>query len=192
MSSEPGSPAVAPDSATVSSEPLLAFADALLSASGSQQTGAPSEVRQYVSFFLGDTEYAIPILQCREIVRISTITRVPEAPAHVRGVVNLRGHIVPAVDTRHRLGVEASPLTAKARLIVVEVAGRLFALIVDRVARILKLATSDIALVAEGTAPPGTTGVVRVGEAVVYLTDADRVLRVGAAGPGPTRKGEEA
>jgi purine-binding chemotaxis protein CheW len=192
MSSELGASNAGTDGAAGVAEPLLVFADAVLSAEEREQARAPGEMRQYVTFFLREEEIGIPILQCREIVRISTITRVPEAPPHVRGVVNLRGHIVPAVDTRKRFGFPSAPVTAKSRLLVVEVAGRLFALIVDHVARILKLATSDIEPPQEGTAPPGATGVARVGDEVILLMDADRLLCEGPAGEEPTTRGEEA
>jgi purine-binding chemotaxis protein CheW len=173
-------------------ESLLAFADALLAREHEEQARGPTEIRQYVTFYLRDGEYGIPILQCREIVRISSITRVPEAPPHVRGVVNLRGHIIPAVDTRKCLGLEPASPTPRSRLIVVEAAGRLFALIVDRVVRILKLATSDIEPPSEEVALLGVTGVARAGDAVIRLLDVEQVLHVGPAVVGANTKGEDA
>lgn len=165
----------------VSAEPLLAFADALLAASEREPGRAAGEIRQYVTFFLRDDEIGIPILQCREIVRALAITRVPEAPDHVRGVVNLRGRVLPAVDTRKCLGYDAALPTARSRLLVVEVEGRAFALLVDRVARILKLATADIAVPPEPAKVRTAIGVARDGTSMIYLTDAERILR-----PGPT------
>jgi purine-binding chemotaxis protein CheW len=191
MSSRQGGAGAKAARATAATEPLLAFADGVLAQGQNPAAGVPAEICQYVSFFLRDEEYAIPILQCREIVRISSITRVPEAPDHVRGVVNLRGRIVPAVDTRKRLGLESAPLTARSRLIVVEVAGRLFALIVDRVARILKVDAVTVESLPADQARPGATTLARVDEAVVLLMDPDRVLRDGAA-VSSTTKGEGA
>jgi purine-binding chemotaxis protein CheW len=173
-------------------ESLLAFADALLAKEHEGETRGPTEIRQYVTFYLRDEEYGIPILQCREIVRVSSITRVPEAPAHVRGVVNLRGHIVPAVDTRRCLGFAPISPTPRSRLIVVDVAGRLFALFVDRVVRILKLAASEIEPPSEKYAMPGVTGVARAGEAVIRLLDAEQVLQVGSTAAGPNTRSEDA
>lgn len=168
--------------------PLLAFADALLSANQREPGKAGGEMRQFVTFFLRDDEIGIPILQCREIIRAPVITRVPEAPEHVRGVVNLRGRILPAVDTRKCLGYEAAPPTVKSRLIVVEVAGRSFALLVDRVARILKLAASEIAAPPEGARSLATLGVVGAGDATIYLTDAERILCVEPSAEPSTHK----
>jgi purine-binding chemotaxis protein CheW len=168
-------------SASDEAAPLLAFADALLSAGQAEVGPASAEVRQYVTFFVRDDEFGISILRCREIVRVPSMTRIPEAPVHVRGVVNLRGRIVPAVDTRLCLGLDSVPATAKSRLIVVDVAGRSFALLVDRVARVLKLPVSEIAPQPEGATPPAVAGFARVGDAIVQLVDVERMLR---AGPG--------
>jgi chemotaxis signal transduction protein len=171
---------------------LLAFADALLSASQREPGRTAGEIQQYVTFFLCDDEIGIPILQCREIIHAPTITRVPEAPEHVRGVVNLRGRILPAIDTRKCLGYEAASPTVKARLIVVEVAGRLFALLVDRVARILKVAASEIAPPAENAKVPVAVGVVGAGHQAIYLTDAERILRAGPSADHQPTRSEEA
>jgi purine-binding chemotaxis protein CheW len=172
-------------------DPLLAFADALLAESQAEPARVPSEIRQFVTFFLRDDEYALPILQCREIVRVPPVTRIPEAPGHVTGVVNLRGRVVPAVDTRARLAMESAPLTGRSRLILVEVAGRPFALIVDRVARVLKVAVTDIQP-AGGDSPTGSVGVARVGESVIRLLDVEKILRGDAPTKGATVRGEGA
>jgi purine-binding chemotaxis protein CheW len=172
--------------------PLLTFADALLAAGPQASPRDPAKIHQFVTFYLRDQEYGVPILQCREIVRVSAITRVPEAPPHVRGVVNLRGRIVPAVDTRRCFAFEAVSPTPRSRLIVVEVAGRQFALIVDRVARILKLPDSDIETPLADAVSKGVTGVARAGGTVILLLDADRVLRLGPAMDAATSGGQEA
>lgn len=177
-----------PGSRGESAEPLLAFADALLSASQREPGRAPGEVQQYVTFLLGDDEIGIPILQCREILRSPVITRVPEAPAHVRGVVNLRGHILPAINTRTCLGYEAAPATVKSRLIVVEVTGRLFALLVDRVVRILKVTASEIVPPPENAKVPIAIGVVGAGHSTIYLADAEGILRAGPGAESSTHK----
>ena len=172
----------------VGAEPLLAFADALLASSQREPGRASGQVQQYVTFFLRDDEIGIPILQCREIVRALAITRVPEAPDHVRGVLNLRGRVLPAVDTRKCLGYETAPPTSRSRLLVVEVAGRSFALLVDRVARILKVALADITAPPENARVRDAVGVARDGSATIYLTDAERILSHGSAAEAPTPK----
>jgi purine-binding chemotaxis protein CheW len=192
MSSESATAGAQVAGAEEKRESLLAFADALLFADKRERSQTAIEMRQYVTFLVRDVEIGIPILQCREIVRISTITRVPESPAHVRGVVNMRGHILPAVDARQCLGLESTPLTAKSRLIVVEVSGRLLALIVDRVTHILKLSASDIEPSSGASSVPGATGMARVGGTVIHLMDVEQMLRAEPAVQAKAARSEEA
>ncbi len=175
-----------------SSDSLLMFADALLAKAPQDLRQQGAEVRQIVTFFLREHEIGLPILQCREILRTPPMTRVPEAPEHVRGIVNLRGRIIPAIDARKCLGFEASPLTVRSRLLVIEVAARQLALVVDRVSRIVKLTASEIEAPPDPPAVPGTLGIVRVGGNTIFLTDAERILHGGSTSPSSTTKGEHA
>src|SRR5574338_236846 len=77
-----------------------------------------------VVFRLDAEEYGVPIEAVREVVRVADVTRVPHAPAHIRGVMNLRGRILPIVEIRTRLGLTAAELTPSSRVVVVDVAGR--------------------------------------------------------------------
>ncbi len=88
---------------------------------------------QLVVFALGDNRYALGISEVQEILRVSEITPVPEMPAHVEGVINLRGAVVPVLNLRLRLGLEKIPMDQHTRIILVESEGNLFGLIVDRV-----------------------------------------------------------
>ncbi len=99
---------------------------------------------QLVSFWVGTEEFAVEILAVREINRMLDVTRVPEAPAYVEGVINLRGLIVPVVDLRKRFGVEATEANADTRIVVVEVKERMIGFIVDRVNEVLRLDRSIV------------------------------------------------
>jgi len=158
---------------------LLAFADGLLAAGTNEQTQTAGETRQYVSFMLRDEEFAIPILHCREILRATSITRIPEAPSQVRGVVNLRGRVVPAVDVRTCLGLDHAVVTGKSRLIVVEIAGRHFALLVDRVARILKLPSAQVAPSPANGRSGCVAGMATVGNTAIHIIDTEQMLLAG-------------
>jgi purine-binding chemotaxis protein CheW len=175
-----------------SSDSVVAFADALLAKTPRDPGREGVEVRQYVTFFLRDHEIGLPILQCREILRTSVITRVPEAPQQVRGIVNLRGRIVPVVDTRACLGFEPSPITARSRLLVVEVAARQFALVVDRISRIVKLMRSEIDVAPADLAVPYAVGVARLGGSTIVVADAERILHGGIVSPSSSGRGEPA
>jgi purine-binding chemotaxis protein CheW len=97
------------------------------------------ELLQLVSFVVGTEEFAIPILSVQEINRMMPITRVPQSPPFVEGVINLRGKIIPVMDLRKRFGLARQDATSDARIIVVEVASRVIGFMVDRVNEVLRI-----------------------------------------------------
>jgi purine-binding chemotaxis protein CheW len=132
-----------------------------------------------VVFRLEREEYAIPIGLVREVVRVADITRVPHAPPNIRGVMNLRGRILPVVEIRTRLGLSAAELTPSARVVVVEVAGRMVGLLVDAVAQVTRVSERLVAAPPEEVRAAGVeavTGVARVGQRLLVLLDLERVL----------------
>ena len=100
---------------------------------------ATNDQIQLVTFWVGSEEFAVEILAVREINRMLDVTRVPEAPACVEGVINLRGLIVPIVDLRKRFGAPSDRSDNETRIIVVEVNDRYIGFIVDRVSEVLRL-----------------------------------------------------
>jgi purine-binding chemotaxis protein CheW len=110
---------------------------------------------QLCTFRIGGEDYAIDVMRVREIIHPLPITPVPRAPAFVEGVVRLRGEVVPVLDVRKRLGVEARPPSRKSRFLVVNVAGRRIGLVVDEVCEVLRLPRSDLRA-APALGAPGT------------------------------------
>jgi purine-binding chemotaxis protein CheW len=98
---------------------------------------------QLVTFEVASEEYAVDILAVREINRMMDLTRVPQSPPEVEGVINLRGKIIPVVDLRRRFGMASAERTDASRIIVVEVGGRVLGFVVDRVHEVLRV-SSDI------------------------------------------------
>lgn len=88
---------------------------------------------QLVVFELEEHRYALEISEVREILRVTEITPVPEMPAYVEGVINLRGAVVPVMNLRLRLGLQKRPADQHTRIILVEAGENLFGLVVDRV-----------------------------------------------------------
>ena len=156
---------------------LLAFADSILA-----RAPAPTpvvEVHPTLTFCLRGEEFGLPILRSREIVRVGEITRIPEAPPHVRGVLNLRGRVLPVVELRTRLGMPVATLTSRSRVIVVEALGRLFGLLVDRVSRIAKIPATAIQPAPPDAlfgSPDYVTGIASMGDKSIILLDVDKVL----------------
>lgn len=99
---------------------------------------------QLVTFNLGKEEFAVPILQIQEINRLVDITRVPKSPDFVEGVINLRGKVIPIIDLRKRFSLPQSDLGKYARIVVVNMDGRMVGLIVDSVSEVLRLPNDAI------------------------------------------------
>jgi purine-binding chemotaxis protein CheW len=109
---------------------------------------------QLCTLRVGGEDYAIDIMRVREIIHPLPVTPVPRAPPFVEGVIRLRGDVIPVVDVRKRFGLPATPATRKSRFLVVNVAGRRIALVVDEVREVLRLPRGEIR-----PAPPlGTPG----------------------------------
>ncbi len=99
---------------------------------------------KFLSFFLNDEEYGIEILKAREIIGLLPITRVPRTPEFVKGVINLRGKIIPVTDLRSRFGMEERQTTAETCIVVVRAGGLEIGVIVDKVSEVLDISDTEI------------------------------------------------
>lgn len=102
------------------------------------------QFEQLVVFQLADEYYGVDIGAVNTIIRMQTVTTVPQTPRFVEGVTNLRGSIVPVIDLRKRFGLLASEPTKTSRIVVVEAAGMMIGMVVDAVAETLRLRADDI------------------------------------------------
>lgn len=105
---------------------------------------AASGQLQLVTFDVAGEEFAVDILAVREINRMMSLTRVPNSPAEVEGVINLRGKIIPVIDLRRRFGMERTQHSQDSRIVVVEVMERVVGFIVDRVHEVLRIEKSIV------------------------------------------------
>jgi len=140
---------------------------------GAGPAPAPQERREFVAFRLGDEEYAVAIDSVHEILRAPVLTEVPRAPAHVAGIVLVRGEVVAVQDPRRRLGLAGRP-GASARVIVCEGGGERVGLLVDQVSEVLRLRPNEIEDRAQGIASIDeeyVAGVGRDGDRLVILLD---------------------
>jgi len=138
-------------------------------AAASHAASAPEQSRQLVVCALGDEHYGLPIEQVREIVRAVDPRPVASELPWMRGVIGLRGRLVPVHDLAVRLGVEARR-GASAKLVIVEIAADPQALLVDDVVEVLRVEAAQIEPV-----PSGSGEIARVGERLVLLLDADEL-----------------
>jgi purine-binding chemotaxis protein CheW len=102
------------------------------------------EVLQWVTFQLEDETYGINVMQVREVLRYSEIAPVPGAPDYVLGIINLRGNVVTVIDTRSRFGLMQGEITDNTRIIVIEADGQVIGILVDSVAEVVYLRSSEI------------------------------------------------
>lgn len=135
---------------------------------------------QYLTVNLANEEYAIDILAVREIRGWTPVTRIPQAPHYVLGVLNLRGTIVPVLDLRLRFGLEREEYNATTVTVIVNVAGRLFGVVVDAVSDVLDVTADGVRPVPD----MGTTvdteylkGLTAVDDRMVLLLDVDKLLQ---------------
>ena len=146
-------------------------------------TTQSTDQTQYLTFHLAGEEYAVAILKVKEIIEYGTLTRVPQTPAAVRGVINLRGNVVPVVDLAIKFGMPRSPLTNRTCIVIVEVdlegEQSVIGIIADSVSQVIDLPASDV------LAPPafGTrikvdflNGMGKSGNKFVLILDIEKVL----------------
>jgi purine-binding chemotaxis protein CheW len=138
---------------------------------------------KYLTFALAQEEYGLEILKVREIIGYIAVTAVPQTPHYVKGVINLRGQVIPVVDLRSKFGMETTDVTDETCIIVVEItrAGRKSStgIIVDRVQEVLDIPGQDIEEPPQFDASVSTDfilGMGKVDQSVKILLDIDEVL----------------
>ena len=147
------------------------------------QAAGDERAGKYLTFRLGPEEFGVRVDKVREIMGVQEITSVPQTPDYLKGVINLRGKVIPVVDLRLKFGLEAIEYTQRTCIIVVQVRGEVstiqLGLVVDTVSEVLNLTGSDI----ENTpdfgsqlTTPFILGMAKVKGKVKILLDIDRVV----------------
>lgn len=138
---------------------------------------------KYLTFFLAGEEYGIGILKVKEIIGLMAIRPIPQTPDHIKGVINLRGKVIPVIDLRLKFGMEGVEATERTCIIVVEIAldGNKIAmgLVVDSVSEVINIKAAEI----EDTPSFGSKldtdyilGMAKSGQSVKILLDIDKVM----------------
>lgn len=134
---------------------------------------------QLVSFRLAQEEYGVEITKVQEIILMGEITRVPQTPDYIKGLINLRSTVIPIVDLRLRFGLSQEEATDETRIMVVNVAGKTIGIIVDAVSEVLRIAHEQIAPPPPTVAGLGReylTGLVKLENRLLILLDIDKIL----------------
>ncbi len=145
------------------------------------QDSSQAQLLQLVSFHIGDEEFAVDILNIQGINRMMDITRVPNSPDFVEGIINLRGQVIPVVNLRRRLGFEQIEANKDTRIIVVEIAKRVVGFIVDNVNEVLRInssITEPPPPMVAGIESEYITAVGKLDDRLLILLDLEKVLTV--------------
>jgi purine-binding chemotaxis protein CheW len=137
---------------------------------------------KYLTFALAQEEFGLEILKVREIIGYIDVTAVPQTPSYVKGVINLRGQVIPVIDLRARFAMETTQITGETCIIVVEIEqnGRKFStgITVDRVQEVLDIAQANIEDAPQfgGTDTEFILGMAKIGDSVKILLDIDAIV----------------
>jgi len=144
-----------------------------------QTTGNSVERKEFLTFTLGKEEYGIEILKVQEIRSYERVTRIANAPAFIKGVVNLRGTIVPIVDMRIKFNLGSAEYTDFTVVIILNVADRVVGMVVDSVSDVISLGPDQIRPAPDFSASMGTeyiTGLGTVDSRMLILVDIEALM----------------
>jgi len=137
------------------------------------------DLKQFISFSIGEEEYGLELLRVKEVIRIREITWLPKAPSFVKGIINLRGDVIPVIDLRERFGLGARETAASARVIVVEVEQRLIGMVVDSASQAVRIPADQIdppPPMLGGFSQEFITGVGKLDDKLIILLNTDAIL----------------
>jgi len=143
--------------------------------------GANDELLQLVSFNIGSEEFGVDILKVQEINRMVEITKVPQAPHYVEGVINLRGKVIPIIDLRKRFNLEVKEYDKNTRIVVVDIGGNIMGMVVDSVSEVLRLPSDTIEPppeIAAGVNSEYIKGVAKLEDRLLIFLDLSKVIDV--------------
>lgn len=141
-------------------------------------SASSTEILQLVTFKLGDEEYAVDILKVQEINRMVEITTVPNTPAFIEGVINLRGKVIPVVNLRSKFGLGPKALDSQSRIMVVNV-GATIGLVVDSVSEVLRLPADTVEpppTMTSGIDSEFIKGIGKLEDRLLILLDIDKMI----------------
>ncbi len=147
-----------------------------------QQIGLTTDGSQFLTFQLGEELYGVDILRVQEIKGYTAVTKIPNTPSHIKGVLNLRGTIVPIVELRTKFGMPTIEYTMFTVIVVVVVKEKIMGLVVDAVSDVLNIDKKDIQPPPQFGAKVDVSflnGIGKSGEKLIALLDMDKLLSDG-------------
>lgn len=145
-----------------------------------KKSEAQHELIQLVSFNLGEEEYAVEVLKVREIMRMATITHIPNAPPSVEGIINLRGKVIPIISLRRRFGMQRCDDDHHTRIMVMDLGGKQTGFIVDGVSEVIRISSAEVKppppMVAGGADQEAICGVIQHGGQLLVLLQLEQMF----------------
>jgi purine-binding chemotaxis protein CheW len=141
--------------------------------------GSSASTSQFLTFLLGADQYGVEILKVQEIRGYSAVTPIPNTPSHIKGVINLRGTVVPVVDLRAMFSMETTEYNKFTVIIVLTVGDKVIGLVVDAVSDVLDIPAAEMRVPPDLGARVDTrfiSGMATIGERMTVLLDIDRLL----------------
>ena len=138
-----------------------------------------SDVKQLISFTVGEEEFGLELQRVKEVIRMCQITWLPRAPYYMKGVISLRGEVIPIINLRERLGLPAIRQTSSTRIIVVELKGRKVGIVVDSASQVVRLPGEQIDPAPQAmskVAEELISGIGKLDERLIVLLDIDSVV----------------
>ncbi len=145
----------------------------------SARAAAGADLKQFIGFTVGGEEYGLELLRVREVIRMREITWLPRAPSFVKGVINLRGDVIPIIDLRDKFGLPSRAADADTRIVVVDLEGRLIGMVADSASQVARIPSSRIdppPLQLGGLPQEYIAGVGKLDDRLVTLVNVDRLL----------------
>jgi len=142
-------------------------------------TKTSNEMIQILRFSIENEEYGMELLKVEEVIRLGNITRLPRAPHFVKGVINLRGDVIPIIDLRDKFGLETLKYTDSTRAINMEISGQLVGIVVDSVNQVVQIPKDSIQpppSVVSGLASEYIQGVSNFAEKLIIILRMDEIL----------------
>ncbi|MBI4978163.1 MAG: purine-binding chemotaxis protein CheW [Spirochaetes bacterium] len=136
-------------------------------------------VIQFVTFRLADAEYAVNIMQTKEIIRMERITLIPNAPDFVEGVINLRGNVIPVIDLKKRFHLKSGENDTSSCIIIVRIDKMEMGIIIDAISKVMHLPQSDVQpppAVLAGIGEKYINGVAKIDERLVMILDLEKLF----------------
>lgn len=144
-------------------------------------TTQENQLLQLVTFGIGEEEFGIDILKVQEIIRTMAITKVPNSPPYVEGVINLRGKVIPVIDLRGRFSMEYRTHDSHTRIIVLQIHGMIVGFVVDEVSEVLRIQSNTVEPpppVVSGIESEYIKGVGKLDDRLLILLDLDKLIPI--------------